>query len=662
MTHVIKLFLKIILGFIILLVLLVASLFIPGVANLLGVSTFVSNQLESLANDFLNPKLDLGSISYRFPTTAVLTDVTLTQDETTILSIKRAVISLEQLPISSDQVRFSGFNLTDPVLRLVVDDQGDLVGWGDLIKDDEDDASNDGEDPASDHFAVDKIQMTNATIEYSDQRLKAEAMRIDGFNLDINAKKSAAAEATSEDSATAAAATPTPASGTGTLQTPDPNDPIMPTGPGWYRISTSIDREPILDIELDMAMDIDSLQLVFKHAALNTSMVPDNYHVLPPQLQAFVRAYSITGDFSAHSSGYLDIDDPLEGPLQIDLSLTNATVGTEDSEIAVQSLGGHGLLHSDLLIFHEITGAVLGGRTYADFELRLADGPVPAGTRRRETDDSPTPAPPSQASAPASAPASEPASAPGARQGQVLSRRAFSIVAGLQLKGLNLQTLTRKRKPSNQLIGSLTLDTEAVGVVTRWPKTLAGDGQLQIQNARLTNLALVNGLSNAMKVVTQRPQHHDRVNALFNLTPTGVELSHLNLITGLLAVRGVGVVGFDESLNLILNGGPLERLQESLGMLGHALGRVTDRIVRYQVTGSTENPIIHVRPFGFFTGDPMAEAKAQREEDRARYQAERRKRQEAEQAQQEGTAEQGTPPTGTETPAPNSAGSSGSGS
>ncbi|MAJ47817.1 MAG: hypothetical protein CBC35_11215 [Planctomycetes bacterium TMED75] len=637
----IKLFLKIILGFILLLVLLVGSLFIPGVANLLGVSEFVSNQIEALANDFLNPKLDLGQISYRFPTTAVLTDVTLTQDETTILSIKRAVISLEQLPISSEQVRFSGFNLTDPVLRLVVDDKGDLLGWGDLIKDDDADSDSDRDDRASDHFAVDQIRMTNATIEYQDQRLKADTMRIDGFNLEIDAKKCDPDDPASENGSDDSAATPTPAKSappaSGGLQAPNPNDPKIPTGPGWYRINTKIDREPILEITLDMAMDIDTLELVFKYAALNTTLKPENYHVLPPQLQEFVSAYAITGDFAAHTSGYLDIDDPLEGPLQINLSLTNATVGTDDGEVQVQSLGGQGLLHSDLLSFNQITGAVLGGRSYADFELRLADQPIPAGTRRRMTDDSPKDASPAEPGRPRP------------NQGEVLSRRAFSIVAGLQLKELDLQILTRKRKPSNQLIGLLTLDSEAVGVVTRWPKTLTGDGQLQIEHGRLTNLTLVNSLNNAMKLVTRRPQHNDRVNAQFDLTPTGVEISHLNLVTGLLAVRGVGVVGFDESLNLILNGGPLERLQESLGMVGRAFGRVTDRIVRYQVTGSTEDPIIRVRPFGFFTGDPMAEAKAQREADRARYQAERQQRRQAEQTEQ---VKPNDPASGASNPAP----------
>ncbi|MEC7352658.1 MAG: AsmA family protein, partial [Planctomycetota bacterium] len=168
----IKRLLKVLLGLVLGVVLLVGALFIPGVANLLGLSGFVTQQVERLADDFLNPRLTIGSITYVFPRGAILYDVTLTQDDTTILHIKRAKIALERLPISSQQVRFSGFYLEDPVLRLQVDDQGDLIGWSDFVKEEPGDAS-DRADRASDHFAVDRIVMTNATIEYADQRVES---------------------------------------------------------------------------------------------------------------------------------------------------------------------------------------------------------------------------------------------------------------------------------------------------------------------------------------------------------------------------------------------------------------------------------------------------------------------------------------------------------
>jgi hypothetical protein len=205
-----------------------------------------------------------------------------------------------------------------------------------------------------------------------------------------------------------------------------------------------------------------------------------------------------------------------------------------------------------------------------------------------------------------------------------MGSRALSFVAGLQLQKVNLQTMTKRRPARKQLAGLLDLDLEALGVIPRLPLSLHGDGQLRVSKARLTNVALVDGLNNAMKIVTRQPQYNDRMNLNFDLTPTGIEIMHFNLVTAFMAVRGGGVIGFDDSLNLILNGGPLERLQESLGMVGRAFGSVTDRLVRYQVGGTTQAPTIRIRPFGLFTGDPIAEAKANREAEHAQRRQERK--------------------------------------
>ncbi|MEE2680937.1 MAG: hypothetical protein VX641_01040, partial [Planctomycetota bacterium] len=325
---------------------------------------------------------------------------------------------------------------------------------------------------------------------------------------------------------------------------------------------------------------------------------------------------------AAHASGYLDIDDPLEGPLLLDINLNQATIGNEDNQLEVKALGGRGSLRSDLLLFDEINGSVLDGHVNADFELRLADQPVPQGTRRPRTTEEETPEDTSPKPA-ASGQAGPSTPVP------VLGRRSLSYVAGLQLQNVSLQAMTSKRPSGRQLIGLLDLDVESLGVLTRLPQSLRGDGQLQIRKGRLTSVALVNGLSSAMRVVTRQPRNNDRMNMMFDLTPTGLEITRFNLVTSMMAVRGGGVVGFDDSLNLILNGGPLERLQESLGQLGRAFGQLTDRLVRYHVTGTTQSPSVHIRPFGLFTGDPMAEAKADRDAQRAER---RRKKEEARQA------------------------------
>ena len=213
---------------------------------------------------------------------------------------------------------------------------------------------------------------------------------------------------------------------------------------------------------------------------MNTTMTKENYQVLPPQLQEFVTEHSITGDLSVHTTGYLDIDDPLEGPLLINVSLTNGAITGDGNQLEVKSLGGSGRMSDDELVFEDIQGSILKGGVYADFLLRLADGAVPAGTRRPETD--------ADAARP---PATNPGGADSGPTDTQRARRdrAFSIISGLQLKDLDLATLTKTAGP--QPAGRQAhARRRGGGQRGRWPKTLRGDEELQVRDARLTGLVV----------------------------------------------------------------------------------------------------------------------------------------------------------------------------
>ena len=73
-----------------------------------------------------------------------------------------------------------------------------------------------------------------------------------------------------------------------------------------------------------------------------------------------------------------------------------------------------------------------------------------------------------------------------------------------------------------------------------------------------------------------------------------------------MSFRARGTIGFDDTLYLIMNGGPLERMQDSMGAIGRAFGRLTERLVRYEVSGPIGSPSMSVRPLGLFTRDPLA--------------------------------------------------------
>ena len=91
----------------------------------------------------------------------------------------------------------------------------------------------------------------------------------------------------------------------------------------------------------------------------------------------------------------------------------------------------------------------------------------------------------------------------------------------------------------------------------------------------------------------------------FSLEPDAIYLEEVNLTAGLMAFRARGTIGFDDTIYLILNGGPLERMQQSMGAVGRLFGNFTDRLVRYEVSGPIGSPSVAVRPLGLFTRDPL---------------------------------------------------------
>jgi len=60
------------------------------------------------------------------------------------------------------------------------------------------------------------------------------------------------------------------------------------------------------------------------------------------------------------------------------------------------------------------------------------------------------------------------------------------------------------------------------------------------------------------------------------------------------AAPETGKVGFDESLYLDLQAGPLKKLADNLGALGKAINQITEGLTRYRVTGTLGEPKVDV--------------------------------------------------------------------
>jgi len=536
---------KVLLVILVVILLAACSLLIPGVRNALGISVsdMVARQIERVTASFLNPTLEIGEVTYSFPWTVGVRDLTLTQDDVRILEIPSGSITLVNIPTSSEKVRFRNFRLDSPVFRMVVDDQGTLVGWGDLLKSSEDRATEGGDDVnASDIFAIKDITVTGATIVYKEGDQRMELDKLD-FTL--------------------GASIPREEKGA------DPDAPQIPTSDGWYRLQTNINRDPLIAIEIDSGLNIDNGDLLFKSLHIHSKLDHSNIHVLPPQIQAFVLEHSIHGVLDIDVKGSIPSSDSLAGPLDIGITLEDASIGTEDRLLEISIFTAEGSIKDALMQFDTIHAEILGGTLDADFMLRLEEDPDASST-----------------------------SVPG--------KDAYSISCGLQMQDLNLQMLTQKATDTRQLMGYLNVDVEAAGILTEWPDTLEGTGEVTVRDGRLANIPIISSLGRVMRAVLLGRVNDDQLSTSIELRSDGVVIQNLSLIAGMMAVRGSGIIRFDNTIDMVVNGGPLERVQKSLGGIGRALGSLTDRIVRYQVTGSLDSPRVRVRPLGIGTRDPTA--------------------------------------------------------
>ena len=66
-----------------------------------------------------------------------------------------------------------------------------------------------------------------------------------------------------------------------------------------------------------------------------------------------------------------------------------------------------------------------------------------------------------------------------------------------------------------------------------------------------------------------------------------------------MAARGKGTVTLDRKLDLKVNGGPVEKVQALLGKeVGGMIGKVTDKILSYRITGEVGQPKVSVEVGG----------------------------------------------------------------
>jgi hypothetical protein len=320
------------------------------------------------------------------------------------------------------------------------------------------------------------------------------------------------------------------------------------SGPGLYTIATTISRKPAFDLAVQGQMDIDTLTLELAKLELTLDLQEKNAHFLPPELQKLLQTFEITGLLRVTAAGSLPLADWRQLALRSTGELTAARVAAGPHQLAVDAWNWDAQVGRGGVLIRQSDAHLLGG------ELHVA-GTIPLG---------------------------------GADPARLQ----------LNVGGIQIQQILRATHPGEvpQYAGNLDAAITFSAPPTRWNQQATGGGTISLRQGRIDNIPVLGNIftdvGNLMKHPLGGGTHAltDTAEASFTFAGDGLRFDRFAGTAGALALRGGGTLGFDQRLDLRLNGGPMEGLQNSLGAVGAVWASMSDAMAGYRVGGTLEDP------------------------------------------------------------------------
>lgn len=321
-------------------------------------------------------------------------------------------------------------------------------------------------------------------------------------------------------------------------------------GGGWYELKLASGRKPGLQLDLDGRINIESFELALNRVTAEVELNDQTATTLPPQLATMVNQNQLRGSMRAVVSGRVPLMDPGKAELDLQARLTKGRGVFGEYQIPLDSVELKAGMASGVLDLRTLGVQALGGTMTADGRVVL-DG---------------------------------------------------DARVSWNLQGMDLRSLLAAGAPAGQppkLAGKVTSTGSVRAPMANAMAGLSGAGQIDVREGRLVNVPILSDLVSVMQVTGLTGNAlRDTFSSPFTITPTAVRLDHFDFRTPALAARGSGTIGFDGTLDLSVNGGPLESIQNKLGPIGGILGKITDQFVTYRVRGTTEKPKVSVQPLG----------------------------------------------------------------
>jgi hypothetical protein len=322
----------------------------------------------------------------------------------------------------------------------------------------------------------------------------------------------------------------------------------------WYAVAAHADRSPVFVLSLEGRFDIDNLVADIQNFSIDTTLDDASYSALPPPLQEQLREHDARGQFSLDMQGIIPIKDTDSMDLSASIRLEEFNFAQGEYRFPIDLAAIDATFKDGLGTLGNTQVLGLGGRLLiSSATIDLRDDQMPMNL-------------------------------------------------AWKLEDINLQDLLRL-KPADQppkFAGIVHGEGRVSADATTGLETIDGWGVVALRKGRLVNIPIITGFLNVFKVmntITGRDgAYSDTADIDFNLTPQGMVIDKANIVTQFAVVRGasnpVGTITYDGTMDLRVNAGPLEKMQEMLGIIGKVIGAVTDQIASYRVYGPVGDPKI----------------------------------------------------------------------
>lgn len=500
------------------------------------IEAWIGSQIKQIVNGRINPVLTFDSLDYQSPDVVIVTNLRVVADggRLDIFSAERATIRLAEIPREGKPIVIQEIRLQRPVIRLIANENEPtrFVGFSNFVR----------------NASTIDPKMTDESGRKLSDVLRIRFIEIVGGEIEYDPKITGTQPMILQDIETKLIVTPDAA--------------------GLYHITADLARAPIFSLSADGKIDLDKARLVETKVKLSAMVNTDTLSSLPPQLQKIINDHEIRGALTIDAIGGFPLSDPSAGWFQSDVSLNDAFVSFGDWCVPVSSANVKLRMNEGIVHINDGEVTAFDGLTRIAGQMKLnpqLDLKLSIDARKIKL-----------AKLMSSRAATQPTSLRGVVDAQIELDAPAKIVAA--------KIMDDNRR-------------ETTALPSEW-----GSGQIELREGRLVRIPFVSRFNAAiMKLASYvrldseaKPGSSDSASIRFTLSHDQLRFSQLDYSGDVIAARGTGTIGLDQSLNLRFNAGPIEKLQSKLGVVGDLFGKITDNLGSYRVTGTMDDPQVSV--------------------------------------------------------------------